>query len=132
MVHQVLALKYANKNKTINLKKTALLKKLVNFKEITWIRINFFQCGSRIRIRINIKIKLILNTDFFEYLKKCVERCSGRKIPDELGKLVKLEHLTIKRNNLESLSTQLSNMHCLRNIQFIIILLSSLFQMTLN
>ena len=49
MVHQVLALKYANKNKTINLKKTALLKKLVNFKEITWIR-------------IRIKISWILST----------------------------------------------------------------------
>ena len=30
--------------------------------EITWIRIPFFQCGSRIRIRIHIKIKWIPST----------------------------------------------------------------------
>ena len=37
-----------------------LLKKSV--KEITWIRIHFFQCGSRIRIRNRIKIKWILSS----------------------------------------------------------------------
>ena len=46
-----------HKNKRKNLQKfenSALLKSSVNLKEITWIRIHFFQCGSVIRIRIKI------------------------------------------------------------------------------
>ena len=42
--------------------KKKFVKNSVNLKEITWIRIHFFQCGSRIWIRIRIKIKWILST----------------------------------------------------------------------
>ena len=53
MVHQVL-----EKNKTKNMK---IIENSVNLRKMTWIRIHFFQCGSRIRIRI--KIKWILSTE---------------------------------------------------------------------
>ena len=62
-------IKICEKNKTKNLKIYFFLKNSVNLKEMTWIRIHFFQCGSRIRI----KIKWILCTAcplIFVYFRK--------------------------------------------------------------
>ena len=59
------------KNKTKYLKIIFLLTKSVNLKEMTWI--HFFQCGSRIRIRI--KIEWILSTEFLRLF--LIENTSG-------------------------------------------------------
>merc|ERR1719167_1474820 len=39
-----------------------------------------------------------------------------KQIPAEIGSLSKLEHLTVKKNKLESISSQLSHMPCLRTL----------------
>ena len=56
------------KNKTQNLKFIFCKKKSVNLEEMTCIRIHFFQCGSRIQIRIRIEIKWIVSAGI-PYLK---------------------------------------------------------------
>ena len=57
-------IKISERNWTKKNENSSLVKNSVNFKEITWIRIriHFFQCWSRIRIWIHIKIKRILST----------------------------------------------------------------------
>ena len=42
--------------------------------------------------------------------------CVFRTIPPEVSKLSKLEHLTMKRNHVETISAQLRNMASLRTL----------------
>lgn len=45
-----------------------------------------------------------------------LDRTGMDTIPDEMGKLVKLEHLSMKNNQLEKLFGQLSELGCLRSL----------------
>ena len=77
----LIGLSSLNKKKTTKFKISVLLKNSVNLKEMT--RIHSFQCGSRIRIRICIKIKWILSIDIYIYILEwiCVQVSLCRNYP---------------------------------------------------
>lgn len=45
-----------------------------------------------------------------------LDRTGMSEVPDEMGKLVKLEHLSMKNNQIEKLFGQLSELSCLRSL----------------
>ena len=75
----LIGLSSLNKKKTTKFKISVLLKNSVNLKEMT--RIHSFQCGSRIRIRICIKIKWILSIDIYILEWICVQVSLCRNYP---------------------------------------------------
>ena len=50
------------------------------------IRIHFFQCGSRIRIRSRIKIKWILSTEYKALFQLLIVALSGNIGPDRVSR----------------------------------------------
>lgn len=45
-----------------------------------------------------------------------LDRTGIKEIPEEMGKLLKLEHLSMKNNQLEKLYGELTELNCLRSL----------------